>query len=312
MATPDKSKVFISYSRRDTRLVEALARDLKAAGVTVWMDQAGISVGERWSAAIQQALEESYAMVLVVSPDSMASANVEDEFTYFLDAKKPIVPIMVREAKMHYQLNRLQRIDFTRADHTLAYEDLIRALYKVGVAFAPQDDKMDAAQHSIISELIREIEAEKRATTRRRAITGALAAALAITVLVIVGLLIVSSEEDNEGAPQAGPVLAEFIIGRINGPNVPLYDQPSRDATVVVEALPEGKPVFVYERTPDGRFLRIESGLTEEGFVLRTDVDFDDPDAPQQIAVYVSPTPAPTPTPTPFVSPTPTVTPSPT
>ena len=91
-----KSKVFISYSRTDTRVTSALARDLQQAGVDVWMDREDISVGERWSTAIQHALDESDAMVLVLSPDSMESDNVEDEFTFFLDNKKPIVPVMVR------------------------------------------------------------------------------------------------------------------------------------------------------------------------------------------------------------------------
>jgi len=302
----NKSRVFISYSRADTRVTNALSKDLQAAGVEIWMDREGIAVGERWSAAIQQALVDSYAMVLVLSPDSMASQNVEDEFTYFLDNKKPIVPVMVRECRLHFQLNRLQWVDFTRGDREKSYEQLLRALYAVGVEFNQQASAIDRAEHSIIAQLLNEIDTEKKTNYRRRRITAGLVAALAVALLVIIGILALGISPF-AGDPTATP--RPFITAQVDGPDVALYEQPSRDARVLLAALPSGATVIVRQTTPDERFVLVEFGLNR-GFVLARDLAFNG--VLREIAVYVSPTPIPTATATPFIAPTATVTPSPT
>src|SRR5687768_3290646 len=173
----DKSKIFLSYSRRDIQIATALTKDLEALGVNVWMDRHDISIGERWSAAIQKALEDSYAMVLVLSPDSMTSTNVEDEFTYFMDNRKPIVPVMVRPTKVHYQLHRLQWIDFTEGATDKAYQDLIEALQAVGVEFANTDS---TATDPLIARLIDDMQNKKERSRRRKVMIGSISGALAI------------------------------------------------------------------------------------------------------------------------------------
>ncbi|NJL96066.1 MAG: TIR domain-containing protein, partial [Anaerolineae bacterium] len=133
MSAENKGRVFLSYSRVDLDFATALASDLEEVGIRVWMDKRDIAIGERWSTAIQKALLESYAMVLVVSPESMASPNVEDEFTYFLDHGKPIVPVILRRTPLHFQLNRLQFIDFQEGVTDEAFKLLLRALENAGV-----------------------------------------------------------------------------------------------------------------------------------------------------------------------------------
>lgn len=301
-----RSKVFISYSRADGKVTKALARDLQAAGVQVWMDQEDISIGERWSTAIQNALEEAYAMVLVLSPDSMASPNVEDEFTYFLDQRKPIVPVMVRPTRIHFQLHRLQWIDFTQGDRDKAYEQLLRALHSVGVEFAPTEEAMKAGtrQSSILSQLMNEIDSQKRQVQRRRRALAVLATVLAVAILIVIGFLALPGED---AKPTPKPT-REFVTGRVDGPDVVMYEQPSRDSRVVVENIPDRTPLIVRQRTPDERFLFVEYGQIR-GFVLARDLEVGEI---SEIGIYISPTPEPTATPTEFVLPTPTVTPSPT
>jgi hypothetical protein len=300
---PDRSKIFLSYSRTDLRVATALARDLNAAGIEVWMDKA-ISVGERWSTAIQKALEECYAMVLVLSPDSMASANVEDEFTYFLDAKKPIVPVMVRETKLHFQLHRLQWIDFTQGDRESAYHDLIRALYKVGVEF-PAADENGEIQDPVIARLLNEIEGEKRTGTRRRVQAGVVAGLLTITALIVAAVLLFTSQGTESFTRE--PTL-EFVMGRIDAPDAILYEAPSRDSRPIATDLPENSAIAIRQRTTDERFLFVEFGR-DRGFILARDVLVDDV---SRLAIYITPIPQPTTTATQFMTPTPTATPSPT
>lgn len=50
------SHVFISYVRNNSATVDRLARDLRHAGVTVWLDRDAIHLGARWNEAIESAI----------------------------------------------------------------------------------------------------------------------------------------------------------------------------------------------------------------------------------------------------------------
>lgn len=119
-------KIFISYSRRD----EAFARKLtiwlhETLGMGVWIDVDDIPVGIKWSAAIQDGLDNCEVMVVIITPEAMKSVNVEDEWQYFLDQDKPVVPILLRSAPIPYQLRRIQYIDFSVKDE---YNNSLRRL----------------------------------------------------------------------------------------------------------------------------------------------------------------------------------------
>jgi hypothetical protein len=127
------SSVFISYSRKDERFARQVATALSNRGFDVWIDVEDIPVGMKWSSAIQQGLDTADAMIVVISPDSMASNNVEDEWQYFLDQKKSVFPVLLRSAKIHFQLSRIQYIDFQSQDFTVAFADLESELLKKGI-----------------------------------------------------------------------------------------------------------------------------------------------------------------------------------
>ncbi|MBL8153012.1 MAG: toll/interleukin-1 receptor domain-containing protein [Anaerolineae bacterium] len=117
-------RIFISYSRRDKQFATRLAQSLTNNGADVWIDMEDIPAGVKWSTAIQQGLKTCDIMLVIVSPDAMQSTNVEDEWQYYLDRGKPILPILWRPADMHFQLNRIQYIDF----HSQSYETALRQL----------------------------------------------------------------------------------------------------------------------------------------------------------------------------------------
>jgi hypothetical protein len=120
------SQLFISYSRADEAFARQLAHSLLAADADAWLDQEDIRSGEDWSDAIQRGLERSQIMLLILSPDSMASSNVADEWKYYHSQKKPIIPLLWKPTPVHFQLQRLQYVDF----HTQAYEVALNQLYR--------------------------------------------------------------------------------------------------------------------------------------------------------------------------------------
>lgn len=47
---------FLSYSRSDERIALQLAKDLRASGIAMWVDQLDIRPSEHWDRAIERAV----------------------------------------------------------------------------------------------------------------------------------------------------------------------------------------------------------------------------------------------------------------
>lgn len=74
--------IFLSYSRKDSRLMQRVRDDLRAAGLRVWTDE-GIRPGTAlWKDAIEQAIREAHLLVVLMSPNSKASLWVKREIDY--------------------------------------------------------------------------------------------------------------------------------------------------------------------------------------------------------------------------------------
>lgn len=171
------SSIFISYSRKDEVFARRLAASLSDMGVDVWIDVDDIPVGKKWSSAIQRGLDSADLMILVISPDSMASQNVEDEWQYFLDNGKTVVPVLARPTKIHFQLNRVQYVDFNSHEYPLAFEQLVRKLGEQGLRLG--------ADHSPDRETIVKPTQASSARATRLWIAGGLMIILIAAVLLI-------------------------------------------------------------------------------------------------------------------------------
>ena len=125
MAAP--SKAFVSYSRADTDFVLRLCQDLRAAGASIWLDKLDIHPGEEWDEAIERGLSECGRMLVVLSPNSVASENVLDEIGSALSRKKTIIPVLYRDCEIPYRLNRIQYVDF-RTDYGERLKSLLLAI----------------------------------------------------------------------------------------------------------------------------------------------------------------------------------------
>lgn len=68
------SSVFLSHASADRRLADAIAGTLEGASLTVWSDKL-VPVGANWDTAVEDALERSEAVVLVVSPAFLESSH---------------------------------------------------------------------------------------------------------------------------------------------------------------------------------------------------------------------------------------------
>jgi TIR domain len=126
MAHPTPT-AFFSYSRDDSDFALRLAKDLRAAGSIVWLDQLDIHAGERWDRSVENALNECPRMLVILSPSSVASNNVMDEVSFALEEKKTVIPILYRDCKIPFRLRRVQYID-CRSDYDRGLRELVSIL----------------------------------------------------------------------------------------------------------------------------------------------------------------------------------------
>jgi hypothetical protein len=130
-------RVFLCYSRKDSTFAHSLAADLDRLGADVWIDVDDIRSGDDWSDTIQRALDDCQVLVLILSPDAVASANVSNEWKYFLDNHKPVIPIWFRPASVHFRLKPLHYVDFNTRLYDTAFKHLYQELVNKGVTLAP-------------------------------------------------------------------------------------------------------------------------------------------------------------------------------
>lgn len=118
---------FFSYCREDSEFALRLAEDLKAAGASVWIDQVDIEPGTQWDLAVEDALNSCPRMLVILSPVSVRSSNVQDEVSFALSKQKKVIPVLYRECDVPFRLARLQHIDF-RSDYARGLKSLLKTL----------------------------------------------------------------------------------------------------------------------------------------------------------------------------------------
>ena len=81
MSTSNKH-LFVSYSRADSKFAHQVVIDLQKAGLNVWIDVQGLEPGTpNWEQSIRDAIANSFALLLIASPDSRQSIYVQGELT---------------------------------------------------------------------------------------------------------------------------------------------------------------------------------------------------------------------------------------
>jgi TIR domain len=104
---------FLSYSRSDERFALRLAKDLRAHGVAMWVDQLDIRPSEHWDRAIERAVSACRGLVVVLSPRSVASDNVADEISFAIDSGKSVLPVMIEKCVLPLRITRMHVVDAT-------------------------------------------------------------------------------------------------------------------------------------------------------------------------------------------------------
>ena len=121
------SHIFVSYKREDSEFV---AKEIVRLQRTyrVWWDKTNIVGGEDWEKAIRAGLDESAALIVILSPKAVESPYVRFEYETALDKSVPVIPIMIEDCDIPIALRKFQVLK--TADATW-YDQLITALQHV-------------------------------------------------------------------------------------------------------------------------------------------------------------------------------------
>ncbi len=142
--------VFVSYSRDDETRVFDVAAKLRAAGVSVWIDQGGLDGASQWSEQIVNALESAKVLLLMVTESAVRSDNVAKEVVLVSERKGHILPVYLEPTvippNLKYQLAGIQHIAYFKGeDPGPGLNAILRSLERIGVRLTPQQDLKTSA-----------------------------------------------------------------------------------------------------------------------------------------------------------------------
>ncbi|MDE0679214.1 MAG: toll/interleukin-1 receptor domain-containing protein [Gammaproteobacteria bacterium] len=98
MTRQNPMKVFLSHSHTDAPLAARISEALEESGLQVWDSDRNLLPGDNWAGETARALEESDAMVVLLTPAAVSSPYVKREIEYALGSKNysnRLIPVVV-------------------------------------------------------------------------------------------------------------------------------------------------------------------------------------------------------------------------
>lgn len=127
--------IFISYSHQNKDFVDNLAANLVKHKARVWIDRWELNVGDSIIDKVQEAIQESSALIIVISKSSMESEWCKKElssaFLRELEEKKVIVlPLLLEDCAMPIFLRGKMYADF-RHNFDDGFKKTLEAIAKI-------------------------------------------------------------------------------------------------------------------------------------------------------------------------------------
>ncbi len=107
--------LFISYSRKDYYFAESLAHHLIQRDIPAWLDAKDLKPGVDWARDLEVALDRCACFILVLSPDSVRSDNVRQEWQRAQSQGKRIIVAEFRRARLPGELQDAEIVNFRGA-----------------------------------------------------------------------------------------------------------------------------------------------------------------------------------------------------
>ncbi len=116
---------FISYSHKNKNHADRLVSDLRSTRALIWIDRENIPPGARWDVEVEKAVKECTHFLLIVTPQSIESNSVRDEWNCAIDEGKKVIPLIFDPHELPFRLRNFQWIVFHES-----YEDGLKKLLR--------------------------------------------------------------------------------------------------------------------------------------------------------------------------------------
>ena len=114
---------FLSYHSGDSEWVARLKSALDARGLRIWVDTEQLRPGDVFPKTLARAIHSVRCVVIVISPGSVASAWVEEEYNLALAHRRHIVPVLIADAEPPGFLAGRSWVDFREDERFAASVD---------------------------------------------------------------------------------------------------------------------------------------------------------------------------------------------
>jgi hypothetical protein len=117
-----KTKIFISYSRKDMAFADRLETALKARGFEPLIDRTEIYAFEEWWKRIEALITAADTVVFLLSPDSVSSDVALKEVAFAASLNKRFAPVVCRRVDEQAVPEALAKLNFVFFDDETRFE----------------------------------------------------------------------------------------------------------------------------------------------------------------------------------------------
>ena len=276
------AEVFVSYSSLDRDRVMPVVESLRGNGISVWVDEGNIHAADVWSEQIVQAIADCHVMVVMLSQNSTDSHNVVKEVMLASEQKKALLPVYLEPAdipaKLQYQLAGIQHLELYGENEQQVLEDLANGLAKRGVS---RDGETAVPQPTTVKRHEKP-RPKPPATTQPKNLAKLTIGVLAVSVVVLLGLLLfnsssgvpaISVDHDQAGARKRMhlkiPIPEEYPMAKPTdmpfGAPFPLLEISHDGQTLVYTCVVDGERYICMRKLAEDKFTLLPE--TKGGFL---------------------------------------------
>ncbi len=128
-----EDNVLVTYIRRDwERIVAPMVDRLYANDIGVWVDQYLVENSQDWLVATEQARLECWLLVVVVSPEALASESIMKNLRHFQNREKPVILFIHQPVdRMPMGSRKLTRVQYNPGIPEVAFQQLVNEIRRI-------------------------------------------------------------------------------------------------------------------------------------------------------------------------------------
>lgn len=123
-------QVFVSYSFEDNNIMKKLKKTLQSNGIKCYVAEHDENYGNSLSAKLSDAIDDSKAVIVILTKKGSMSLSVGQEIGYAKKARKQVIPLLEKNVDLPVMLQGLEYISFDAKNIDIACDKITKFLTK--------------------------------------------------------------------------------------------------------------------------------------------------------------------------------------